>query len=140
MDGLNEINAFLQGFEPWQLVIGTFFLVHFVQFVMDIFISAISKKTIDKYKLISDVKCNFLETDWKASIFKVIRKLPFVSGKIDSELDKNVREMELEVTKQIQGKAYHRFLPEIGWTKDEVLAEIDDVMSLGKQILILEKS
>ena len=140
MDGLNEINAFLQGFEPWQLVIGTFFLVHFVQFVMDIFISAISKKTIDKYKLISDVKCNFLETDWKASIFKVIRKLPFVSGKIDSELDKNVREMELEVTKQIQGKAYHRFLPENGWTKDEVLAEIDDVMSLGKQIRILESS
>ena len=79
------------------------------------------------------MKCNFLEIDWKASIFKVIRKLPFVSGKIDSELDKNVREMELEVTKQIQGKAYHRFLPKIGWTKDEVLAEIDDVMSLGNK-------
>ena len=43
MDGLNEINAFLQGFEPWQLVIGTFFLVHFVQFIIDMLISAFSK-------------------------------------------------------------------------------------------------
>ena len=57
-----------------------------------------------------------------------------MSGKIDSELDKNVKEMELEITKQIQGKTYHRFLPKIGWSKEEVLAEIDDVMSLGKLI------
>ena len=61
----------------------------------------------------------------------MVRKLPFVSGKIDSELDKNVREMELEITRQIQGKTYHRCLPKTGWTKEQVLAEIDDVMSLG---------
>ena len=127
---LVEVNEFLQGFEPWQLVVGTFFLVHFVHFLKDLIISAISKlyAKVSHYNLHDT---SLTDTDWKASIFKTIRKLPFVSGKIDSELDKNVREMELEVTKQIQGKTYHRFLPKIGWTKDEVLSEIDDVMSLG---------
>ena len=55
MDGLNEINAFLQGFEPWQLVIGTFFLVHFVQFIIDMLISAFSKQTNDKNISISGI-------------------------------------------------------------------------------------
>ena len=40
---LVEVNEFLQGFEPWQLVVGTFFLVHFVHFLKDLVISAISK-------------------------------------------------------------------------------------------------
>jgi len=58
-----------------------------------------------------------------------------VQGKIDEEISKNVREMEDEITQQIQGKKYHRNLPPSGWSKEQVLAEIDDMMALGQSLL-----
>jgi hypothetical protein len=61
--------------------------------------------------------------------------LPFIRGKIDQELNKTVQEMETEMSDQIAGRDYHRTLPEKGWSKDQILSEIDDVMDLGINLI-----
>ena len=39
--------------------------------------------------------------------------------------------MESEIRKQIQGKSYITTLPKLGWKKEEILQEIDQMMALG---------
>ena len=77
---------------------------------------------------------NFPATNWMAVAFRLIRKLPIVRGKIDEELDKTVNEMEDEIKKQIGGRHYVKSLPPIGWNKEQILTEIDDLMDLGEKI------
>ena len=57
--------------------------------------------------------------------------MPYIKDKINNELDKNVQEMESEIRKQIQGKSYITTLPKLGWKKEEILQEIDQMMALG---------
>ena len=39
--------------------------------------------------------------------------------------------MENDIRKQIQGKKYITALPKSGWSKQEILDEIDEMMELG---------
>lgn len=66
------------------------------------------------------------------ALFRTLRKIPFVQRKIQEELDKTVGEMEVELKEQIGGLAYHQSLPKVGWSKDQVLKEIQKNMDLGK--------
>ena len=75
--------------------------------------------------------CIYLGKNWLAIAFRIFRQLPYIKDKINNELDKNVQEMESEIRKQIQGKSYITTLPKLGWKKEEILQEIDQMMALG---------
>ena len=76
------------------------------------------------------------EIKYVSCLFKLLRKLPYIKEKINDELDKNVQEMESEIRKQIQGKTYITHLPNAGWTKSQILSEIDQMMALGNIFFI----
>eukprot|EP00095_Tigriopus_kingsejongensis_P003316 maker-scaffold612_size124412-snap-gene-0.23 protein:Tk03316 transcript:maker-scaffold612_size124412-snap-gene-0.23-mRNA-1 annotation:"sphingosine-1-phosphate lyase 1-like isoform x2" len=103
----------LDDYKPWQVVALTLCSVVVLKF------SWVFLKTLK-------------ETDWKVTLFRTLRKIPFVQRKIQAELDKTVGEMEDEMKAQIEGKAYIRKLPDAGWKKDKVLEEIQKSMELGK--------
>ncbi len=132
-DVLVEINGFFDGFQPWQLVLGTAFFIHILHALMEVVKYLASNSKVETIltikKLNNDISS---DTNLKAAAFRLFRKLPFVQGKINAELDKTVKEMEQEVTDQIGGMSYNRTLPANGYTKAQVLQEIDQIMALGE--------
>ena len=51
--------------------------------------------------------------------------------KIDEELGKTMSELKADANKQLKGLEYHRNIPEVGWDKEKIVAEIEKLMGLG---------
>ena len=139
---LNEVNGHLKDFEPWEIVLGSFFIWQFGFILVSSIFSFLSIHLgqilfwyfEEFFHIIS--KLLLLGKNWIAIGFKLLRKLPYIKEKINDELDKNVQEMESEIKKQIQGKTYITHLPNAGWTKSQILSEIDQMMALGNIFFI----
>ncbi len=69
--------------------------------------------------------------EWKKTFFKWVKKLPFVKRLVEKELDKNMKSMAEDLTAQLKGMSYQRYLPAKGWSKDRVVKEIMKCNELG---------
>lgn len=131
MDYLNKLDHFLtqnldDGSNPAKILDSALYNLKPWQIVTLSLISWISLRLF-----IKSLIC-IKNTNWKVALFRTLRKIPFVQRKIQEELDKTVGEMEVELKEQIGGLAYHQSLPKVGWSKDQVLKEIQKNMDLGK--------
>ena len=67
----------------------------------------------------------------KQKLFKIVKKIPFLSNKIMQQLDKTRKELEDGVIKANKGNSYIKKLPINGSTEEEVLAKIDTYMKMN---------
>jgi sphinganine-1-phosphate aldolase len=64
-------------------------------------------------------------------VFNLTKSLPFVQGKILSELDKNRKSLEDDVIKMNKGQKFIKSLPENGMSESEVLRLTDEYLKLA---------
>ena len=112
---LNYINEQCRGYESWQII------------------SLTMGVTILLYQMIQTVfygrepfykRC-------KLWVFKQFRNFPLVKSQINKEMAKTRKEIEKELLKT-PGCVVRQHLPETGFTRDELIKEMDDADALGK--------
>ena len=54
-----------------------------------------------------------------------LRRIPWVQKKISEELGKTMSELKRDVDSQLRGLPYLTQLPDQGWDRDRIVAEVD---------------
>ncbi|KAK3926157.1 Sphingosine-1-phosphate lyase [Frankliniella fusca] len=110
------VNSLVGHKEPWQIVVmtasGTLAGVWLFEFIFDGDESAW-------------VRC-------KKSAFRLLRKIPAVREKIDSELKKIELSFADDAKKRYQGKAFYHSLPAKGKADSEILKQVHEYLELGE--------
>ena len=68
----------------------------------------------------------------KKTFFKLVRILPFIKDKIETELNSKKADLENEVGRQRKGETYTTKLPKTGISKDRLLMHVNYYQNLGK--------
>lgn len=102
--------------EPWQIVAitatGTVFGVWLFEFVFD-----------------GD------ESAWtriKKSVFRVLRKIPAIRNKVDTELNKIQKSFSEDAMKRYQGKEFYYTLPNKGQPDSQIMKQVHEYLELGE--------
>jgi hypothetical protein len=73
-----------------------------------------------------------LVTRGKKTVFKLARKIPFISQRIEHEMKKISEGFEQEVIHRNQGNPYVTTLPEKGKHHNEIIHQVEQYLSFGK--------
>jgi len=73
-----------------------------------------------------------LVTRGKKTIFKLARKIPAISRRIEREMKKISEGFEQEVIHRNQGNPYITTLPEKGKHHNEIIQQVEQYLSFGK--------
>lgn len=79
------------------------------------------------------------ESAWvrcKKSAFRLLRKIPAIKNKIDSELGKIQDSFFEDAAKRYQGKEFHYTLPKSGKSDADILKQVNEYLELGKSIIL----
>lgn len=68
----------------------------------------------------------------KKQFFRLIRFIPVIQRKIDSELETISKSMEDSVRKRTENMDYYISLPNYGLTEEEILKAVDEYLALGE--------
>lgn len=75
------------------------------------------------------------ESAWtriKKSVFRILRKIPAVKNKIDTELNKIQASFSEDAKKRYQGKEFFHALPSKGQADTEIMKQVHEYLELGK--------
>lgn len=110
------VNGLMRNKEPWQIVAitatGTVFGVWLFEFVFD-----------------GD------ESAWtriKKSVFRVLRKIPAIRNKVDTELNKIQKSFSEDAMKRYQGKEFYYTLPNKGQPDSQIMKQVHEYLELGE--------
>lgn len=67
----------------------------------------------------------------RKKFFLLIRKIPAIRKKIDSEIDKISHELEVEAIKRTEGLLYYTKLPYDSFTKEQILDLVNQYLEIG---------
>jgi sphinganine-1-phosphate aldolase len=73
-----------------------------------------------------------LVTRGKKTIFKLARKIPAISRRVEREMKKVSEGFEQEVIHRNQGNPYITTLPEKGKHHNEIIQQVEQYLSFGK--------
>ena len=65
-------------------------------------------------------------------MFGLVRRLPWLSGKIEAELDKNIRELADKSATEMKGLTLTTSVPDTGRSKEVILDEIGRNLDLSE--------
>lgn len=68
----------------------------------------------------------------KKTVFKLVRKIPAISRKVESEMRKINDSFEQEVIHRNQGNPYITTLPKEGKNHNDIVQQVDQYLSFGK--------
>ena len=106
----NYLNSLAAPYEPWQII--------FVCVGLTLLLTRL-------YRFL----CHDEKTLWqraKLTVFRTLRKMPIISGKIKSELDKTLRQMQKDILTPKEGERYLLQLPEKGMSRYQLRKEMDN--------------
>jgi sphinganine-1-phosphate aldolase len=113
--GLNKVNEYSSQFQAWQLILVTALITYLIcQF----------------FNYLNELE-NGLIDHLKKKLFRIAKKIPFLSGKIMQELDKTRKELEEGIIKANKGNPYITKLPDKSSTTKEVLAKVDNYLKMN---------
>jgi sphinganine-1-phosphate aldolase len=67
---------------------------------------------------------------FKQKFFDVVKRIPFLNAKIESELKKALKNFEDDITKANKGIPYQLSLPQFGLTRDEVISKVEEYIKM----------
>lgn len=77
---------------------------------------------------------HFSATNWKQTLFRTFRKLPFVESKIQQLQNESLKAMAGDVNVKYKGVPFNRSLPSKGLSKDRVVDNISTLLGLSKSV------
>jgi len=112
-----------RGMEHWEIVTNT------VMYSFAVFIGLLLLKWFIRWLFFNDksLKTRIVET-----FFAVVKKIPYLSGKIKSEIDKSLTEMSKTAFPMPDDMHYRTKLPDKPLTEDQLDKEVDCLLSFGK--------
>ncbi|XP_051935903.1 sphingosine-1-phosphate lyase 1 isoform X3 [Hippocampus zosterae] len=113
--GRQQVNSYCRDFEPWQIIGVTLFTT----------LAAIWLKgfLFQQESLLSRMK---------KQCFRLIRKIPFVGGAIQSQLNKALDDMSASLCTLKNGMSYTQKLPSKGLSQSQVLDKISEYQTLNE--------
>lgn len=110
----NWVNGQCKSLEPWQIILATV--------LVTLSLVCIRNFLFKKGSLITRVK---------KTVFKIVRKLPYLKGYIEKEMAKTRKTIHEEIHSSDGGQIFLQELPKTGWSKSKILEESSQYLSMG---------
>ncbi|XP_073337462.1 sphingosine-1-phosphate lyase 1 [Pagrus major] len=114
-EGRQQVNSHCADLEPWQIIGATF-------------ITTLGAVWIKGFLFQQES----LRSRIKKQCFRLIRKIPFVGGKIQSQLNKALDDMSASLCTLKEGMSYTKQLPSKGLSQNQVLDKIREYETLNE--------
>ncbi|KAL3877655.1 hypothetical protein ACJMK2_035330 [Sinanodonta woodiana] len=108
------VNNVCSNLEPWQIILITVVFTLIVSWVYD-FLFNQEESLVQRFK---------------KAFFKYVKRLPIIKGRIDKEMIKYAKELELGYNKGIGPSGYLLHLPKKGLTADDIRRELQNYHSM----------
>uniref|UniRef100_A0A671XMB6 sphinganine-1-phosphate aldolase n=1 Tax=Sparus aurata TaxID=8175 RepID=A0A671XMB6_SPAAU len=116
-EGRRQVNSRCAELEPWQIIGATF-------------ITTLGAVWIKGF--LFQHESNISHSRIKKQCFRLIRKIPFVGGKIQSQLNKALDDMSASLCTLKEGMSYTKQLPSKGLSQSQVLDKIREYETLNE--------
>ncbi|KAI3363008.1 hypothetical protein L3Q82_011671, partial [Scortum barcoo] len=125
--GRRQVNSHCGELEPWQIIGATFITTLGAVWIKDFLFQQESNPphVTHGYK-------GGLTSRFKKQCFRLIRKIPFVGGAIQSQLNKALDDMSASLCTLKEGMSYTKQLPSKGLSQSQVLDKIREYETLNE--------